>query len=330
MEEHGPKHTHLAPEQCTANLGSLQDVSSLETHELMHLQQHMSTSGQLQLLRTILKPEASALAALMFADALPSDPLELMMRGEERRNEASLAQCELLDLFRRTQKFDGYEEARELCKRALDKLSLLKHTKKLITLTPGTVEFDVEDFFFDFMPWKYKRALVMHQGTIADAAGRGDLEFFKRLYNKVKNDEAKKAGGQYEHFLATSWLHGFLWLMPDRLACREVASRLERLFEVGEKEGFEARKSASDRKREYTKKVSDYEKLKAACSHPEEDDKPQSANRPQHEKLRNRFRQAVKSLGLYQHPESPIVEIRKPGEGEPNSSCYVWKSGWPK
>jgi hypothetical protein len=145
----------------------------------------------------------------------------------------------------------------------------------------------------------------LNQGTVADAAGRGDLEFFKRLYNKVKNDQAKKAGGQYEHFLVMIWLHGFLWLMPDQLACRVVANRMSKLFEYAESEGLPARKTKEERKLDY-------------------------ATRAGHEAQRKRFREAVKSLELYQHPERPVVEIKVLAKGEPNSNCYVWKSGWPK
>jgi hypothetical protein len=126
------------------------------------------------------------------------------------------------------------------------------------------------------------------------------------------------------------WLHGFFWLMPEGFACEEVASQMRRLFEAGENEGFESRKSASDRNQDYAKRVLDWKKVKAPLGDPEEDNKPQSASKAQHEKQRNRFRKAVKSLKLYQHPESPVIGTKKPAAGEPNTSSYIWKNGWPK
>lgn len=306
------------------------NIQNIETGELMNIQRRMSSSGVLQLLRTTARPEVVALVSQHYADALKPDPIEWLMRGVEMTGEESLNNYGLLDLFRQTQKFEGYKEARESCKQALGKLSFLKQAQKLSGLTPGTPEFDMEYFFFNFMPWKYEQALIVHQGTIADAAGRGDLGFFKRLYNKVKNDQEKKAGGQYEHFLTTHWLHGFFWLMPEKLACEEVASRRRRLFEAGENEGLETRKSASDRKQDHAKKCFEWEKIKAPLGDPDEDNKPPFANEAQREKQRNRFRKAVKSLGLYQHPEAPVIGTKIPAAGEPNTSCFVWKKGWPK
>jgi hypothetical protein len=305
-------------------------IQNIETSELMNITRRMSTSGILQLHRTTLRPEWVALFLQLYANALKPDPFEWMMRGIEIKSEESLNNYGLLDLFRQTQKFEAYKEARESCKLALGKLSFLKQAQKLSGLTPGTPEFDMEYFFFDFMPWNYDQALMIHQGTIADAAGRGDLGFFKRLYNKVKNDQGKKAGGQYEYFLTAHWLHGFYWLMPEGFACEEVARRMRRLFEAGENEGFETRKSASEGKQDYDRSRSDWEKFKATLGEPEEHTKPQSDNKAQHEKQRNRFRKAVRSLGLYQHPESPVIGTRKPATDEPNTSCYVWKNGWPK
>lgn len=305
-------------------------IHNLENHEFLNVMRRMSGSGQLQLLRTTMKPEAFELARQMYAGAMKPDPIEWMMRGLEIKGEEILNNHGLLDLFRQTQKFEGFKEARESCKLALGKLSFLKQAQKLSGLTPGTPEFDIEFFFFDFSSWNYEQALKVHQGTIADAAGRGDLDFFKRLYNKVKNDQEKKAGGQYEYFLTMYWLHGFFWLMPERLACEEVASRMRQFFEAGEKEGFESRKSASDGNQDYAKRVLEWEKCKANLGDSGEDNKPQSASTAQHEKQRNRFRKAVKSLGLYQHPESPVIGTKIPAAGEPNTSCYVWKKGWPK
>jgi hypothetical protein len=180
--------------------GSKVELRSLENHELSLIMRQMSASGQQQLLRTILKPEAAEALSQIYATTVqPSGP-ELMMTGNERKMEVTLINCGLLGLFQQTQKFEGYAAARESCKRAMEKLSLLKQAKTLVALKPGTPEFDVELFFFDMTPGNYEKALILNQGTVADAAGRGDLEFFKRLYNKVKNDQAKKAGGQYEHY----------------------------------------------------------------------------------------------------------------------------------
>jgi hypothetical protein len=265
----------------------------------------MSSSGQLQLLRTTTSPEVYELLAQLYKNAPGVDVYERMMQGIEIKGEATLARYGLLELFRQTQKFAGYAEARESVKLALSKLSTLKHVRNLAKLTPGMVEFDVEYFFSDFLPWDYKQALIYHQGTVADAAGRGDLAFFKRLYNKVRNDQKLKSGGQYEHFLATCWLHGFLWLMPDKLACREAARRMERMINAAEREKLEGRKNKKERKLDYT-------------------------TRAGHESQRKRFRQAVQSLRLFQHPDSPVIETRIPLPEEPNASCYVWKAGWPK
>ena len=218
----------------------LSNIQNIETSEMMNLMRRMSASGQLQLHRTTLRPEAVALITQLYANALKPDPFEWLMLGMEMKGEEILNNYGLLDLFRQTQKFEGYKEARKSCKRALGKLSFLKQARTLSGLTPGTPEFDMEYFFSDFMPWKYEQALIMHQGTIADAAGRGDLRFFKQLYDKVRNAEPNRAGGQYEYFLTTYWLPGFFWLMPDGLACEVVASRMKRLFEAGEKEGLEA------------------------------------------------------------------------------------------
>ena len=280
-------------------------IHNLENHEFLSVMGRMSSSGQLQLLRTTMIPEASELAALLYRDALKLDPAEWLMRGMEIKNESTLAKYRLLDLFRQTQRFEEYGKARESTKQALTKLSLLKQARTLSALTPCTPEFDIEYFFLDFVPGSYSEALIYHQGTVADAAGRGDLDFFKRLYNKVKNDQGKKAGGQYEHFLATFWLHGFFWLMPDRLGCRELARRMGVFYEAAERKGLEGRKSKRERKLSYASGV-------------------------WHESQRKRFREAVKSLSLYQHPESPLIEARIIAKGEPNTNCYVWKNGWPK
>ena len=102
-----------------------------------------------------------------------------------------------------------------------------------------------------------------------------------------------------------------------------------RLFEAGENAGLESRKSKSDRNEEHDKRRSDWEQFKAT-SNTNEENVSQPIDKARHEKLRNRFRKAVKSLGLYQHPESPVVGTKKPNPGEPNSVCYDWKSGWPK
>ena len=280
-------------------------IQNLENHELSSVMRRMSGSGQLQVLRTILIPEASKWAAQHMANALQPDPAEWMMLGVEGKGGAILAQYGLLDLFRQTQEFEGYQSARESCKKALGRLSMLKQSRNLNKLTPGTPEFDIEYFFLDFVPGNYQQSLIFHQGTIADAAGRGDLAFFKRLYNRVKNDETKKAGGQYEHFLVTTWLHGFLWLMPDRLACRVVIERMRRIIDGAKEAGLKTRKSEGELKLGYS-------------------------TRAWHEAQRKRFCEAVKSLGLYQHPESPLIETKSVTEGEPNTSCYVWKAGWPK
>jgi hypothetical protein len=305
------------------------ELRNLEPHQEMELMGRMSTSGQLQLYRTLYIPEVANLVEAHWANARNQDAAEFMVRGTEIKGEATLADYGLLGLFRRTQRFSEYPAARESCKRALTKLTTMQQARRLAGLSPATVEFDVEYFFFDFMPGRYEEALKFHQGTIADAAGRGDLAFFKRLYNKVKNDQDKKAGGQYEHFVTTFWLPGFLWLMPEKLACQVVANRMRRFFEAGEDAGLESRKHASDLKQEYETRVSGYEKFKAGVS-----DwfgmAPQFADGSQHEKERVRFRKAVKSLGLYQHPESPVIGTRKPGPGELSSACYVWKNGWPK
>ncbi len=305
------------------------EISKLENHEYLNLTLKLSSSGYLQLLRTTMKPELATAVVELYAEARNLDAPELMMRGMEIQSEATLAGYGLLELFRRTQDFDGYSEARESCKQALKRLRMNKSAQRLFQLTPGTPDFDREYFFFDFVPGNYEEALRFHQGTIADAAGRGDLVFFKRLYDRVRNEPENKAGGQYPYFLTTIWLHGFLWLMPEKLACEEVAGRMRRLFEAGEKARLESRKHESDRKQEYETKVSAYEKLKAGEKVWHEWE-PQSAEGPQHEKERNRLRKAVKNLGLYQHPESPVVGTRKPSPGEPSSVCYIWKEGWPK
>jgi len=280
------------------------EINKLENHELLNLMDRMSPSGAMQVLRTILIPEAG-----QFLDAVSSRPIgdeadEWMLSGIEAKNEAALSSAGLLNLFTRTQNFDGYAEARESCKKALAKLSSMKHWRKVANLPPRTVEFDVEFFFAEFMPWKYETALVEHQGTIADAAGRGDLAFFRRQYDRVKNNPDLKGAGFYNHMLVTYWLHGFFWLMPDKLACGVVVQRMTSLLDAAGAEGI----GTQDKKM----------RKKLTCS-----------SGATHEAQRKRFREAVKYLGLYQHPERPVIQIRELTRGEPNSACYVWKQGWP-
>jgi hypothetical protein len=279
-------------------------IQNLETHELMNLMLRTSSSGKLQLLRTTITPQAFHMVSQLYENALGPDPIEWMMHGLEMKAEIRLSKFGLLELFRKTQSFEGYHKARESVKQALNRLTLLKQAQRLFALTPGTPKFDEAYFFFDFTPGNYQETLVLHQGTVADAAGRGDLAFFKRLYNKVKNDQTKRAGGQYEHFLTTFWLHEFFWLMPDRLACREVARRMESLFAVAATEGLEGRKDKEKRKLTY-------------------------ATQTWHESQRKRFRQAVKSLELFQHPASPVTDTRTPTSDERSATRYVWKNGWP-
>ena len=93
--------------------------------------------------------------------------------------------------------------------------------------------------------------------------------------------------------------------MPDRLACREVVMRMARFHKAAEDEGLEPRKAKGERKLDYTSATL-------------------------HESQRKRFREAVKSLGLYRHPDRPVIDTRKRSENEPNARRYVWKEGWPK
>ncbi len=282
------------------------DIHRLENHELSELRTRMSSSGHKQVLCTIYRPEAAELIEALLATPVTDDVAEWWMLGLEAKNKIVSQACDLLPVIERTRMFDGYQEARDSCKRALRTLPVLKSWIATAQSTPGTVEFDVEFFFADFMPWRYRRALIEHQGTIADAAGRGDLRFFKRLNDRVKNAHKAKAGGFYRHFLATSWLDGLFWLMPEKVACGVVADRLESVFKAADEQaGLVGRKNKLERKLTHSSVET-------------------------HEAQRTRFREAVKSLGLFQHPEAPLIEVRPPIEGAHNSTCYVWKDGWPK
>lgn len=72
--------------------------------------------------------------------------------------------------------------------------------------------------------------LKQYPGTVAEAASRGDVDFFKRLGRYLGKSEGANylQDFNYAHAVLVHWITGFLWLAPERVAAEYLASRFNR------------------------------------------------------------------------------------------------------
>ncbi len=119
-------------------------------------------------------------------------------------------------LFLRAKKIGGYETAIES---ALKAAEVLFKSEKLVfdelDSLYGDGDNEEASFFFWMVGSDSSEALMQHASLVKDAAARGDVKFFKRICDTMRNAERRRKRDSLKFYVLIHWIASSLWLASD-------------------------------------------------------------------------------------------------------------------
>lgn len=125
-------------------------------------------------------------------------------------------QCEQWELFQKAKEIDGYAVAMGSAIQAVEKLF---KSEGLVfdELDPLYGDGDAEEisFFFWMVASDPSEALKRYASLVRDAAVRGDVTFFQRIYKTMRNVKRRRNRDSLKIYVLIHWIASSLWLASD-------------------------------------------------------------------------------------------------------------------
>jgi hypothetical protein len=128
----------------------------------------------------------------------------------ERIGEWYVRKCGHWELFQNSQRLPGFKQAEASWKRASGEFL---RREGYGGVASGPVNLD--EIFFYRVGRDPSGALVDCHQVVAEAAQRGDVNFFLRIPREIKRVAKRTRRSTLVLHMLDNWLHGFLWLMSD-------------------------------------------------------------------------------------------------------------------